>query len=110
MPKTISSEVEINNANLRKKLPKKYPEDLKSFLVAQSHAIDKSIYIESEKAKRNLRLNLNGQETQEYFIVWINKHASAFRDAWEVSVCKDCSKLLTCHDCLKEECEKLDKK
>jgi hypothetical protein len=83
-------------------------EDLNKFLTAQIHAIEKSIYIASEKANRNLRLDTHGKFTEEFLSKWINKHADKFRDAWSTSICKKCKRVLACYDCLKEQCNLFD--
>jgi hypothetical protein len=78
------------------------------FLAAQRHAIEKSVYIASEKAHRNLRLDYNGCPSEDYFIYWIQSHAGGFREAWDCSVCKECKKIFECHDCLKDKCKCFD--
>jgi len=75
------------------------------FLSAQLNAIEKDIYLESEKARRNLRYDLKGQPSQEVILNWIEKHAEGFRNAWPESICKECERIFNCHHCLKEECE-----
>jgi len=74
------------------------------FLIAQMHAIDKSVYIESEKARKNLRFDQNGQPSEQFFIQWVETHAESFKKAWNNSVCKDCKKIHSCYDCLKDTC------
>lgn len=74
------------------------------FLIAQMHAIDKSVYIASEKANQNLRLDENGQPTQQFIIQWVKTHAESFKKAWNSSACKDCKKINSCYDCLKDSC------
>jgi hypothetical protein len=82
--------------------------EIDKFLTAQIHAIEKSVYIDSEKANRNLRYDCNGNPTEEYFIHWIDNHSEKFRDAWNISVCKNCKNLMKCNDCLKEKCNMFD--
>lgn len=79
------------------------------YLAAERHAIEKSIYLASEKANRNLRLDTNGNLTQEFLFIWINDHSAEFREAWPTSICRKCKKVFTCHDCLKEKCDSFDK-
>lgn len=74
------------------------------FLSAQRHAIEKSLYLESEKEKRDLSLDSQGQPTNRYLVEWINKHAVSFRKAWNESVCKNCKNVDNCYDCLKKTC------
>jgi hypothetical protein len=78
--------------------------DFERFLVAQRNAIDKSIYIASEKAHRNLRFDFNGTSTDDYIFQWVDMHADKFRDAWEQSLCKTCKRISQCYDCLKNSC------
>jgi hypothetical protein len=85
-------------------------EDLHTFLTAQVHAMDKSVYIESQKARKNLRLDNQGKETQDFFFKWIQEHAAAFNTAWAQSICKDCSKVTWCYDCLRDKCDNFNKK
>lgn len=82
--------------------------DKEKYLMAQVHALDKAIYLASEKAKRNLRFDKDGKLTDEYYIHWINENAPDFRNAWGTSLCKDCKKILSCYDCLKEKCDKFE--
>ena len=74
------------------------------FLAAQIHAIEKALYIASEKANRDLRYDYNGYPSEEFFFYWIQNHSKGFREAWHVSLCKSCKNVCTCHDCLKDEC------
>jgi len=78
---------------------------MEKFLAAQINAIDKHIYIESQKAHRNLRFNLQGQLDQSIFIQWIDLHANKFRNGWSLSICKNCKNATTCYECLKQECD-----
>lgn len=78
------------------------------FITAQIHAIEKSIYIASEKANRNLRFDYNGCPTEDFFIHWIESHSEKFRSAWSISICKNCKNLMNCNDCLKEKCDSFD--
>ena len=41
------------------------------FLAAQLNAIEKAIFLASEKAYRNLRYNQNGELSQDFIIEWI---------------------------------------
>lgn len=75
------------------------------YMKAEIHAMDKAIYIESEKVNRNLRIDMQGANSNTFFIEWINKHASAFNEAWNRSLCKDCKQVEQCYNCLKEKCE-----
>jgi hypothetical protein len=75
------------------------------FLAAQLNAIEKDIYLESEKAKKNLRYDEDGKPSQETILKWIEKYAECFRNAWHKSICKECQKIFTCNNCLKEKCE-----
>lgn len=79
--------------------------DFKKYLAAQRHAMDKSIYLASEKARRNLRVDDNGRETQDFFLFWVDTHSAGFCKAWDDSLCKKCKHVQNCHDCLKEKCE-----
>lgn len=81
----------------------------KVFLAAEKNALEFSIYVESEKAKRNLRLDENGKETSDYFLSWISSHAEGFRNAWDHSLCKECKKVTQCPFCLKNDCVNFDK-
>lgn len=77
--------------------------DFNKFILAQLHAIEKSIYIESEKSHTNLRY-INGKLNEDFFINWIDIHAKEFYEAWDKSLCKDCKNVTTCYDCLKDKC------
>lgn len=72
--------------------------DHDKFLAAERHAIEKSIYLASEKANRNL-------SSVDFKVQWVNAHAKNFRDAWPKSTCKDCKKVFSCNDCLKDKCD-----
>jgi hypothetical protein len=78
---------------------------INKFLSAQLNAIDKFIYLESEKAKKNLRFDDNGNATQDIFVKWIELHAEKFRNAWHDSTCRICLKVVKCYDCVKDKCE-----
>jgi hypothetical protein len=78
--------------------------EINKFIIAEKNAIEKSVYIDSEKEKRNLRLDNDNRPIEDYFIKWINMHAKQFREAWELSICKNCKNVYQCHDCLKELC------
>jgi hypothetical protein len=75
------------------------------YLLAEIHAMDKAVYIESEKVGRNLRLDFQGRDSQMFFIEWIGKHASYFNAAWKTSLCVNCKNVTKCYDCLKQECD-----
>jgi hypothetical protein len=81
----------------------------KVFLAAEKNAIEFSIYVESEKARRNLRLDENGRESVDYFLTWVSNHAENFRKAWNYSLCKECKKVTKCPFCLKEDCVNFEK-
>jgi|GEM_PF-6344725 primosomal protein N' len=66
------------------------------FIHAQNNAIDKSKYIESKKACRDL-----GQENFELW--WIANFAKDFRLYWPQSLCYKCKHTHSCKDCLKEK-------
>lgn len=78
------------------------------FLKAQANAIDKSKFIESQKSRRDLYFDPNGTPSQEFYQWWINNHAEKFRAAWNSSVCKNCSKVVNCKNCLKQTCPDFD--
>jgi hypothetical protein len=78
------------------------------FLAAEINAIERSVYIASEKANRNLRFDYNGCPSQDYFLHWVETHAEKFREAWPHSICKKCKNIFSCHDCLKQECLSFD--
>jgi hypothetical protein len=82
--------------------------DFEKFVAAQRHAIDKSIYIASEKENFDLRYDYNGQPSQQYFLQWVDMHAKNFKAAWEKSLCKNCKKVDICYDCLKDLCDFFD--
>ena len=75
------------------------------YLAAQRHAMDKAIYLASEKARIDLHLNEQGNEAQEFFVNWINTHSKNFSEAWKHSKCRSCSRVLECHNCLKDLCD-----
>ncbi len=62
----------------------------KHFLDKQVDEINRSKWIESEKARRDLGKDSAGQETGTFYINWIKDHASDFRNAWDKSCCKTC--------------------
>jgi hypothetical protein len=76
------------------------------FIKAQTNAIENSKYIESEKAQRDLFFDEKGKPTQDFYEWWISNHAEKFREAWNYSLCKGCSNVVFCKDCLKKSCEK----
>jgi len=84
-------------------------EELHKFVVAQVHAIEKSVYIESEKANKNLRYDSSGNPSDEFIVCWIEQHAGKFREAWEKSDCQFCKKVFECYDCLKTNCSYIEK-
>jgi hypothetical protein len=63
---------------------------LKHFLDKQIDEINRSKWIESEKARRDLGKDSAGQETGTFYISWIKDHATEFRSAWDKSCCKNC--------------------
>jgi hypothetical protein len=79
------------------------------FIVAQINTIDKSKYIESEKAGKDLFYDEYGKPTQKFYLWWINNHADNFRKAWPYSSCRNCSKIEKCKNCLKESCPEFEK-
>jgi len=79
--------------------------EVELFVTAEKNAMELSVYIESEKARKNLRLNDNGEKTDDFFLNWIDDHAHGFRNAWEDSKCKNCRNIETCCFCLKSECQ-----
>lgn len=78
--------------------------DLKRKMAAQARAIDKFVWLESEKARRNLRLDDQGQPSDCYLIKWIHKEGKRFGDLWPNSLCRFCSKLNSCNEDLTDKC------
>jgi hypothetical protein len=78
------------------------------FIKAQINAIDKSKFIESEKKRRDLFFDEQGKPSQEFYFWWVKQHAEKFRKAWPTSICRKCSKIFLCKDCLKESCSQFD--
>jgi hypothetical protein len=74
------------------------------FIKAQINAIDKSKFIESEKKHRDLFFDETGKPSQDFYFWWVQQHAEEFRKAWPTSICRKCSKVFSCKDCLKETC------
>lgn len=74
------------------------------FIKAQTNAIDKSKYIESEKLCKDLFYDEHGNPSQNFYIWWIQNHAENFRKAWYTSSCRKCSKVVSCKECLKDLC------
>jgi hypothetical protein len=72
---------------------------------AEINAIDKSKYIESQKAHRDLFFDEQGRPSQDFYDWWIKNHAKKFREAWDISICRKCQKINHCKDCLKNNCE-----
>lgn len=85
-------------------LTKKMALESYRFIKAQTNAIDKSKYIESEKKCKDLFFDELGRPSQNFYLWWIQNHAEKFRQAWPVSLCKKCSKVISCKECLKEIC------
>jgi len=83
--------------------------DFLKYISAEKNAMELSVYLESEKEHRNLRLDERGQKTDTFFLNWINEHSALFRRAWDQSMCKLCKKVMICHFCLKEECLNFEK-
>ena len=90
----------------KKRRPKQDPIEHQLFLKAEINAIDKSKFIESEKAKRDLFFDSQGNPSQDFYIWWISNHGKSFREAWKKSLCQRCERTLQCKDCLREKCEK----
>lgn len=63
---------------------------LKHFLDKQIDEINRSKWIESEKARRDLGKDSTGHESSTFYINWIKDHAAEFREAWDKSCCKTC--------------------
>jgi hypothetical protein len=80
-------------------------EQFTKFITAQRHALDRAIYLDSQREKRDLRYDCRGNLTDTYFLEWIDEHAGEFCDAWETSLCKKCKHVLTCYDCLRDSCD-----
>jgi len=78
------------------------------FIRSQINAIDKSKYIESEKVQRDLYFDDNGKPSQKFYLWWINEHADKYRKAWPKSLCKNCSQIMSCKDCLKKQCPQFE--
>lgn len=78
------------------------------YIKAQINAIDKSKYIESEKVRKDLFYDDKGNPTQEFYVWWINNHADKFREAWPFSLCRSCSRVINCKECLKEKCPEFE--
>jgi hypothetical protein len=82
--------------------------EFSEFITAQRHALDKAIYLESEKLHHDLRYDSEGKPTNAYFLQWIEEHSCDFRDAWNTSLCKKCKNVFTCYDCLKDQCNSFE--
>jgi hypothetical protein len=93
----------IKNLSLKRRKPDSLEYSL--YMKAQINAIEKSKYIESEKAKRDLFFDSEGKPSQAFYIWWISNHGKNFREAWKNSVCQRCLKITQCKDCLKEACD-----
>lgn len=78
--------------------------ELKKFLRAELNSINRSKYIESEKAHRDLSLDEYGRPSQRFYIGWIRDHAADFRKAWKKSLCRTCTKAWECNECVKTDC------
>lgn len=78
------------------------------FIKAELNAIDKSKYIESQNQCRDLYYDNHGKPSQDFYHWWINNHAESFRKAWVNSLCRSCSKIFHCKDCLKDMCNNFD--
>jgi len=79
------------------------------FIKAQTNAIETSKFIESQKEHRDLYYDEQGKPSQKFYEWWIEKHAKEFRAAWATSLCKNCSRVVHCKNCLKNECDNFDK-
>jgi hypothetical protein len=73
--------------------------------IAEKNAIEKSRYIDSQKAKRDLRYNKDGDPTDGYVIKWEKTHLEEFNTAWYTSKCRVCKNISKCNDCLKNSCD-----
>jgi hypothetical protein len=78
------------------------------YIKAQTNAIDNSKFVESEKVRRDLFFDEKGNPSQEFYNWWINNHAEEFRKAWYTSLCRKCSKVISCKDCLREFCQQFN--
>lgn len=78
------------------------------FIRAQINAIDTSKYIESEKERKDLFFDDSGKPSQRFYLWWVNTHADKFRKAWPFSACRNCSRVMTCKNCLKESCAEFE--
>ena len=74
------------------------------FLMAEQNAMDKSKFIESQKANKDLFFDDQGRPSQNFYVWWIENHAENFRKAWFDSLCRKCKNVITCKDCLEEHC------
>ena len=74
------------------------------FLKAEQNAIDKSKYIESKNANRDLFFDGSGRPSQDFYVWWIDSHAENFRKAWITSACRKCRNVDVCKNCLRELC------
>jgi len=74
------------------------------FIKAQTNAMDKSKYIESQKIGKDLFFDDHGKPSQAFYFWWIKNHAENFRKAWYISCCRQCLKVINCKDCLKDSC------
>ena len=78
--------------------------EFRLYMIAQIHAIEKSKFIESQKACRDLFFDDDRNPSQKFFEYWIDTHGEAFRKAWPYSICRTCSHITTCCNCLKTNC------
>ena len=95
----------MKNKKVFKKYTEKKEKEYKRFMEAEIGAIDKSKYIESQKANRDLYYDGGGNPSQEFYFWWIKSYGKTFREAWKSSACRSCDKVASCKDCLLESCE-----
>lgn len=79
-------------------------EEFIDFIHAEHEAMEKSMWIESEKVKKDLHYDREGRESEQFYIGWIKKYSRSYRIRWDSSCCKICS---IRHDCIdKWKCKK----
>ena len=71
------------------------------FLATEIHRIEVDKWYEGER--------ISADPGENYCIRWVDKNAKWFRDAWENSCCKDCSKWKECGHEVKNKCSKFSK-
>jgi len=69
----------------------------------QKAEMERSLWIESEKAHRDLSRDNQGRPSDTFMLRWIGQYGKDFRETWNKSCCKSCQ-CYNCKDGPKQTC------